>query len=326
MSTSIARNLDVRTMRTLLILLTECSVTKTAEILNLTQPTVSLSLRRLRALLGDPLLVRSGSRMVPTARGIELRAPLQRILDEIDHNVTNVAPFDPQRGKRHFKIVSANCLGTIFVPRLAERLRATSPDSTLEVCPMPNHDALIRMLAEGELDLVMGNWPSPPGQLRMAPLLTTDIVCVVAAHHPLARARRVNMETYLEQHHLSPSAGQSIEMNPIGGRLLELGLSRHVAVRVPDYGTVPYVLAQTNLVFTTGRPFAEHLANLMPFSVIEAPPELGAMHLYMLWHDRSHRSTANRWLRELVRKVAAEFKAIEPGARDVVRRRIKQTT
>ena len=321
MGNPLASDLDIRTMRTLLILLTECSVTGTAEILGVTQPTVSLALSRLRKMLGDPLLVRSGSRLVPTARGIELRPQLKRILGDIDQHLSITTPFDPPRSTRQFRLVSANCLGTIFIPRIAKRLRAESPLATLEVRPMLKEEELIRQLASGDLDLVFGSWPRPPEDLRMSPLLTTDIVCLVGAQHPLARTARLTMEQYLGLHHLSPSAGQCSAMGAIGGRLLELGLSRRIAMSVPDHGSAAYVLAQTDLVFTTGRPFAEHLASLMPLSVIEAPPELGAINLYMLWHDRNHRSPEHRWLRDIVRAIAGEFKSIEPVVNEGVETR-----
>ena len=202
----------------------------------------------------------------------------------------------------------------VLIPRIVERLRAISPQATVDICQMPRREDMVHCLADGDIDLVIANWPSPPEQLRIAPLLTTDIVCMVGMRHPLARFRAMTMERYLQLHHVSPSGGQSTTLSPIDGRLEELKLKRRIATIVPEYGVIPYVLAQTDLVFTTGRPFAEHLASLMPFSVIEAPPEgLGAMHLYMLWHERSHRSPAHRWLRELVRSAANEFDAIEPG-------------
>jgi DNA-binding transcriptional LysR family regulator len=129
------------------------------------------------------------------------------------------------------------------------------------------------------------------------------------------------MDEYLQLDHISPSGGDSTRLSPIDGRLAELNLRRRNVSLVPEYGIIPYVLAQTDLVFTTGRPFAEHLASMMPFSVIEAPPEFGQLHLYMLWHDRSHRAPAHRWLRDLIRGAADEFKAIETSGHTVRPRR-----
>ena len=87
--------LDVRLMRILLLLLTECSVSRTAVVLGQSQPAVSLALKRLRDILGDPLLVRSGARLVPTDRGLEVAERVRKVLAEIDGLVEPEAAFVP---------------------------------------------------------------------------------------------------------------------------------------------------------------------------------------------------------------------------------------
>ena len=88
--------MDVRLMRTLLTLLTECSVSRTADILGQAQPTVSLTLKRLRDMLDDPLLVRSGGTLVPTERGLALKETLRDILGQINTHLAPDATFDPE--------------------------------------------------------------------------------------------------------------------------------------------------------------------------------------------------------------------------------------
>jgi hypothetical protein len=90
-------------------------------------------------------------------------------------------------------------------------------------------------------------------------------------------------------------------------------------VSVPEYTIAPSLLARTNLVFTTGRPFADHLASSMPLVLLNAPPELGRMKFHMLWHERAHASRQGKWLRALVRTVAAEivrFNGLENDGHD----------
>jgi DNA-binding transcriptional LysR family regulator len=316
MPEAINGSLDVRLMRILHILLTECSVSRTGEILGHTQPTISLALRRLREILGDPLLVRSGTHLVPTQRGYELRESVAEILKDIEQRLGPPREFDPKRTKRRFRIIADNCLGMLMVPRIVAQLRTRAPLARIELCPMPSPEDLVPLLGSGSIDLAIGNWPSPPGVLRTTPLFSTEIACVVSPRHPVAKANRISMDTYLALDHISPSSQESLLLSPIDGRLLELGLSRRVAVSVPEYAIVPYVLAQTDLIFTTGRPFAEQLAQMMPFSVIDAPPELGTMDFYMLWHERNHRAASHRWLRDTLRHVATDLKCLAFGHGD----------
>lgn len=301
---------DVRLMRTLLLLVTECSVSRTAEILGQTQPTVSLALKRLRELVGDPLLVRSGGVLVPTERGLELRATLQRLLVDIDTLLAPPPSFDPTRTERRFRIAAANCLDSAFLPRIFARLAEEAPKASIDVATLPGHDELMAHLADGSLDLVVGNWPRPPEQLRLAPLLSTPIKCVVAANHRLAATiGSLSMERYLAERHLSPSADVMKQYSPIDGRLMELGLNRHIAASVPEYAIVPHMLAGSDLIFTTGAPFAEQMAETGNFAVINAPVEFGCMDFYLLWHDCKHHSPAHIWFRHLVKAAVSDLKS-----------------
>ena len=104
------------------------------------------------------------------------------------------------------------------------------------------------------------------------------------------------------------------------GRLAQLGLKRRIRVSVPEFSVVPDVLAANDLVFTSGRSFIEHLASIFPFAVLDAPPELGAMRFYMLWHERSRRAGHGRWLRALGRRAAREMEGLKPAATPAERR------
>ena len=202
MTTHDIGSLDVRLMRTLLLLLTECSVSRTADLLGQAQPTVSLTLKRLRDMFNDPLLVRSGSALVPTDRGLALRDALEGILTSIDSSLGERARFDPKTAETKFRIVA-----TVLLPPLVGAIAEVAPQISLDLSPMPEQDELLSGLADGTIDAVIGNWPRPPQHLRLSPILTTDIVCLVRPNHRFANRRdRVMLSEYLEEGHLSPTA------------------------------------------------------------------------------------------------------------------------
>jgi DNA-binding transcriptional LysR family regulator len=60
------------------------------------------------------------------------------------------------------------------------------------------------------------------------------------------------------------------------------------------------VLANTDLVFTTGRRFAEPFTKLLPIAIVPAPLQFPPLRFYQLWHERTHASKAARWLREQI--------------------------
>ena len=307
MNRNLEENLDLRLLRVLHMLLTSCSVSRTADLLVLSQPSVSASLKRLRDIFSDPLLVRSGAHLVLTERGGSLLPRITRIIDDISLVVEPGEVFDPATARRRLRIVAANCFAPFFLPRLSELIRKAAPAIIIDYCSMQTESELMHGLEGGEIDLVIGNWPALPERLRFAPLLTADIVCMVRIGHPLAQSRVLDLTTYLALDHISPTPWSVSAWSPIDGRLRELHLQRRIAISVPEYTIAPSMLVRTDLVFTTGRPFAEHLASSMPLVLLAAPRELGRMRFHMLWHERSHNSRHGQWLRDIVRSVAGEI-------------------
>ncbi|WP_319533036.1 LysR family transcriptional regulator [uncultured Cohaesibacter sp.] len=299
--------LDLRLMRILNVLLDECSVSKTATILGQSQPSVSLALKRLREILGDPLLVRSGVRLIPTEKSLKIKEQVANILREIDALAAPEEEFDPSRFDRRFRVYAANCLGTFFMPRIGELVRQEAPNMPLDFCTIPDETQIFSELEQGKLDLVIGNWPMPREYLRFAPLLETEIVLVMRNDHPMAHRSSIDFDDYLALDHLSPTPHTSPAISPIDGQLAQLDAKRKIAMSVAEFTLVPHMLERTDLVFTSSWPFAEQMAQSGNLTIVKAPPELARMRFYTLWHERSHLSPGNQWFRKLLRRVAKEI-------------------
>src|ERR1700753_4218577 len=95
MSKTAYSDLDLRELRVLDVLLRECSITRTAQALETTQPAVSKTLRRLREQFSDPLIVRSGHAMQPTAKALEMTRQLRALLDAADGLRADAVAFNP---------------------------------------------------------------------------------------------------------------------------------------------------------------------------------------------------------------------------------------
>lgn len=309
------RSIDLNLLRVLHLLLAECSVSKVADILGQSQPAVSASLRRLRDCLEDPLLVRSGSRMVLTERGRALRPQVARAIGELENILDPVDSFDASASRREVRLVADNCLSAVLVPKLVALFRRVAPNMRLEIGPMPEPDQLHADLEAGATQLIIGNWPNPQETLRYAPLFETDIVCMMRAGHPLAGRGRLSMEELLSLEHVSPTQRSQAHVSPIDGRLAEMGLKSVNPVTVPEYALAAQVVAQTDLVFSTGRIFANSFAANDAIALVDVPEVLGRMKFYMLWHEAAHNSPVNRWLRNLVRTAAADLEPADSASR-----------
>ncbi|MDE9389645.1 LysR family transcriptional regulator, partial [Pseudomonas aeruginosa] len=98
------RRLDLNLLVTLDVLLTEHNVTRAAERLNFSQPSVSVHLAKLRAIFNDPLLLPGPRGMRPTARAEELREPLRLALEALEQAVAPAAPFDPTQSRHTWRV------------------------------------------------------------------------------------------------------------------------------------------------------------------------------------------------------------------------------
>jgi DNA-binding transcriptional LysR family regulator len=295
--------LDLHHLNILALLLQNCSVTKAAEQSGQAQSAISRTLRRLRAVLGDPLLVRSGSKLVPTERGVSLRGPLQEILAQVACMEAG-SSFDPAHAERTFNIACADCLPPALLPRIIARASEAGPRINIRMRLIDPAFDPSQELEEGRIDLVINNSPRPREDLHIGQLFTDEVVCMMSANHPLADSERLSVATYLQCRHLAPHPSSVRDLGPVDGELSRAGHRRNIVATIPEFNLVPYVLTSTDLLFTTGRRFAEHYAALMPLKIVQAPAEFPTMRFYQLWHERNHISTSNRWLRQQVQEIA----------------------
>lgn len=290
-------------LRALCALLSERSVSRAAIRLNQSQPAISAVLRRLRQAFGDELLVRSGQSMVPTARGLEVLETARAALAEIDKLFVAAEVFDPATCQQTFRVGCPDYLATVFLANAARMLLARAPHARLLVHPLGPEFDFEQALAQGELDIVIGNWPEPPPKLHIASLLVDDIVCLMSADHPLARGP-MTVEQYLQAPHVVPMPFSSTHRGVIDLHLASLRKSRNARVVVPFFSMAPHMLPATDLIFTISRHFALSYARLLPLAVVPCPIDFPPMHFYQIWHPRNHHAAGHRWLRGLLKTVA----------------------
>ncbi len=298
--------LDIYLLRVLATLLAEGSVTRTAVRLDQSQPAISAALRRLRDIIGDPLLVRGKSGMVPTQRGAALLEPARNALREIERIVGQPAAFDAASSARSFRIGSPDYLNVLFLPTVVELFRGQAPAAELEWHSLgPNFD-YERALESGALDIVIGNWPEPPESLSRDTLFADRMVCLMSRQHGLADAP-LTREQYLAAAHLAPTPYSPTQRGIVDLHLARERLKRRVVVTIPYFTLAPYVLMQSDLLFTTTAFFAEYYAGFLPLTVAECPIAFPPMQYYQLWHERAEHSPDVRWLAGIVRQATRKL-------------------
>ncbi|HJV59647.1 MAG TPA: LysR family transcriptional regulator [Albitalea sp.] len=302
--------IELYLIRVLHTLITERSVSRAALRLQSSQPAVSAQLRRLRELTGDPLLVRAGNAMTPTAVALQLAEPASQVLQQVERLFSpggRRRGFEPATTEATFRVAASDYLDPLFLPSLVAQVKREAPQVRLELLPLSGEFDYRRSLAAGEVDLVIGNWLEPPGELHLGRLVSDEVVCLVAEDHPavrLAAGRGWTVEKYLACEHVAPTPTFRGARGVIDEHLEGLGLTRDIAVRSAHFSLIPLMVAQSLLVLTTGRLFCTRYVDSLPVRIVRCPVAFPPLAYFQLWHDLTHASAGMRWLREQVRDVA----------------------
>lgn len=300
---------DTYLLRVFAILMSERSVSRTATRLNQSQPAVSTALKRLREIFGDPLLVKDKSRMVPTERALQLEISVRVVLGEFDVLLSPGSTFDPATTKQTFRIGTPDYLAPPLMAAVVSYLRSTAPGARLLLQPLGAEYDFDTALAEGELDVVIGNWPQPPEHLRTTLLLEDEIVCLLDRDHP--SARHFTLADYLQGSHVVPLLYSTTQRGVVETHLAAQRMTRTPTVTVPYFSMAPHLLPGTDLIFTTSRHFAQHFAAILPLVVVPSPVDFPPMRFYQLWHGRTQHAPGHVWFRSLLSAVVRTASATQ---------------
>lgn len=302
--------IDIHLVRVLHTLIAERNVSRAAIRLGSSQPLVSSQLKRLRALTGDPLLVRSGSGMAPTDAAVAMDVHARQLLQSAEALFSprlRQGSFSPATSEAGFRIAASDYLDPRFMPGIVSRIRRVAPGIRLEFQPLGDGFDYAGALAGGTTDLVIGNWLRPPGELHLGRLVADEVVCLVAEDHPfvkLAGTRQWTVDRYLAADHVAPARFHAGSEGVIDDHLASLGLARNLVVRCAHFSLLPTMVAENRLVLTTGRLYCEQQVGRLPVKILRCPVPFPSLRYFQLWHDLTHVSPALRWFREQVRDVA----------------------
>lgn len=286
---------DAPLLRLFDVLFTTHSVTRTAEQLGLSQPTVSIWLAKLRTQLHDPLFVRTSSGMQPTPRARELIAPAREALAALRRLSAQPEPFDPAQSTRRFRLCMTEAGQLTLLPMLAAHVRALAPGVSLETGPVDAQTA--DALASGDADLALGFVPWLEAGLYQQSLFAQDWVCLVHPQHPRV-AQGLTLRQYKDEAHVGIVEGT-------GTPLLDAALERHrvqrrLALELSTFLGLPAILSATDLVATLPRHTGETLAVMGGLTVHPCPVPVPSFVVKQHWPARLHQDAAHRWLREAV--------------------------
>ena len=173
------------------------SVSRAAEALHISQPSVSGTIRDLESEFQINLFRHEGRRLVLTAEGSFLRERGQQLVRQFEELSWQMEDLGNQ--KNRFRIGIPPMAGTIFFPQLYKAFEAAYPEITLSITECGSLHAE-KLLNEGELDLVMATLPAEPSpEFSYQKLARTELVLAVSPAHRLANAKAIDVTMLAEE-------------------------------------------------------------------------------------------------------------------------------
>ncbi|CAN5330635.1 LysR family transcriptional regulator [soil metagenome] len=295
-------SLDLNLLVALDALLLEANVGRAAMRIGLSQPAASHALRRLRDVLGDPLLVRNGARMELTPRAQALRAPLAQALDQV-RGLFMPDDFDAARSERRFRLMMPDLAVELLMPPLMKRLDTVAPHVRIEVVPWRGPAIFTAEFAR-TIDMVISIGDAFKGFHRQL-LYTDSDALAVRQGHP-AGARLKNKDTFFEARHVAVVIrGQNEDL--IDTWLHTRKLERRIALVVPSYIEALHVAARTDLVAFVPRRLIAALSKQLSLTAIAPPVDPGIDEQFMFYPTRAQMDPGSIWLRTIMLGIGREL-------------------
>lgn len=282
---------DLNMVRTFCVLYEQRGVTRAAEELHLTQPTVSYALKGLRRQYRDELFVRSGRFLEPTEVAHRLypglKGGLRQILDTSDRS----APFVPEEAAQTFTLWLSDLGELAFLPQIMTTLHRQAPHAKLVVEPL-EVSRVVEVLVSGEIDAAILTPVLESSAIERTVVYRDDYVVIASAHHPRIQGV-LSLEQYAQETHVRMTSD-------IGHEAPEAladhaGIRREVVLQLPRFAAVPTIVQETDFLAVLPRAVVRRSVSLAHLQVLPYPLPIRPMEVSLYHRPQNRQSEAQRW-------------------------------
>jgi DNA-binding transcriptional LysR family regulator len=292
-------SLDLNLLKVFDAMMQTRSASRAATLLGVGQSAVSHALARLREATGDPLFIRSGGRMEPTARAQRLAEPMREALMLAASALSGEAdlPFDPATARRVFTLGAGDYAATVLLGGVIAEIAEAGWDIRIAVLPADRNNAP-ELLDSGRIDLALGMLPQMRRWQERRVLFEEVQACVFDGAR-LGLAAPIALDDFVRLPHIVPSLHGEFP-SFVDEELALLGRERRTVMATAHFLSVPMLLKQVPAISTLPRRLCMACANAAALTVSDLPVPVRAFDIALLWHRRDSNSAAHRWLRERI--------------------------
>ncbi|MEI8657845.1 MULTISPECIES: LysR family transcriptional regulator [Vibrio] len=288
---------DLNLLIALRVLVEECSVSRAAERLNLSQSAMSRVLGRLRSLLADPLFTRQGQSLIPTERALAINLALGEPLESL-RQVLSPLDFNPTSCDHTFTIATTDYAMQTILPFALPRIYKEAPNVAFEFLPL-QHERLMDQLTYDGADLAICRPIRSIEPLRHEILGRVGVLCLLSKQHPLANST-MSLQDYLQYPHAMIAISDGVKA--LIDQALEGCSPRHMVLRAYHLEAALAIIDMMPLIMTVPADLAYLVAERYDLVVKPLPFQFTPFDYSMIWHPRCEHSPAQEWLRSIVKE------------------------
>jgi DNA-binding transcriptional LysR family regulator len=287
------RQLDLNLLIALDVLITEASVTKAAERLNMSQSAMSHALKRLRIILKDDILIRTSREMEVTPYARQISDRVRRVLVEIQGTLLAKEAFNPSTTQETFRIAASDYVEATIGINLIQQITTQAPGIRIRINNLEK-ETVMDSLDENRLDLVINAHLPLKSWHVTENLYREEFVCVFQGENSVTE---ISLTDYLARSHILVSMKDDFQ--GVSDRILQSQQqSRRVIWSTPHFMTVPFLLANSDCIALLPYRMAQQCAKAMNLKILPPPIPIEGFTVSMVWHQRNTNNQAHQWLRQ----------------------------
>jgi DNA-binding transcriptional LysR family regulator len=276
--------IDLNLLKIFVAVHAEGSVSRAAERVGLTQPSVSHGLARLRVLFRDPLFFRVHGGVAPTPIAQRIAPAIAEALRGVQNVLDGVVGFDPAIAERRFRIHMSDLGEMVFLPPLMRAIRERAPHVSIETRQI-EWSELPTALDHGAVELAIGYLPMLVGGFAHQHLFQEEYVTL--RRRPGRGATRATEYIAVTSH------------PPTLAILAETGLLDRVKLSIPHFMVVPAILAESDYAVIVPRTVAHAFRRYGLDDVSQLTLAHRHFDVGLFWTRRHEADPGHRWMREL---------------------------
>lgn len=312
------KGLDLNLLVALDALLTERNVTTAAERIHISQPGMSAALQRLRYHFDDVLLERIGRKLELTPRAELLAQPVKEILALVRLLNEPPVPFDPQIGRRSFRILATDYCSELLAGPIFAHLQSIDSSVGLQFSDL-SIDSFDRII-DGRVDFAImisaGLFDNRPAQSQIfesRTLFRDHFVVAISNDHPY-RGETISFDDLCNIDHVETRFESTSSGIGISEQLWKQQPKQpNICGWLPNFHVTLDVVGRTRLATILPSRVADLRRGRYNIRSLPAPFEIPNLEERLYWHKRNNNDVGHQWMAGVLQQVAS---AIHPVSKE----------